>query len=483
MHFRSTGGDISFPCPQNNCAFDTRQRKVPGGELVYEITESDMQELFRLPEGAFSGVPFEKVDEFAQSRVKIANQIRSRPLFDICMEHGAQGQQPSREEAKRIIIALFRRIGDQPDLAAEWSKMPNAERNCLAGAFYNIIWPDAFKQGQQYQCPAAEFTSEEGIIICNLKEGKTCPKQIHVPDNEEPLCESQPMQAQPQGQLALLEEIIRARIMNVMKVYDGETNKAITDRPFAMCDGMNEVLLVINSIQQGKHITGKQTQPLICGTCGHRTEQRARTLENPFCKECDYRQAQPQDAAGNAEPASSPDREMMIQWIETFSTDSVKELKDALIWRLKDGLFAPPLHPMFKGYSAGFPNPASPGKASDVLTNKPKVICLCGSTRFTREMLIKQWELTKQGYIVLTWCALPDDYYQGEEKAHIGDQEGVKVAIDELHKRKIDLSDEVFVINIDGYIGTSTRSEIDYAVSHGKPVKYLESALRQVQQQ
>ncbi len=117
---------------------------------------------------------------------------------------------------------------------------------------------------------------------------------------------------------------------------------------------------------------------------------------------------------------------------------------------------------------------ASSGKEEET-TDKPKVVCLCGSTRFTREMLIKQWELTKQGYIVLTWCALPDDYYQGEDTAHIGDQEGVKEAIDELHKRKIDLSDKVFVINVEGYIGSSTRSEIDYAVSHGKPVEYLEN--------
>ena len=105
---------------------------------------------------------------------------------------------------------------------------------------------------------------------------------------------------------------------------------------------------------------------------------------------------------------------------------------------------------------------------------KPTVVCLCGSTRFTREMLIKQWELTKQGVIVLTWCALPDDYYTGEDKAHIGDQEGVKELIDEVHKRKIDLSDEVFVLNINGYIGDSTRSEIDYAVTNGKPVVYME---------
>lgn len=107
------------------------------------------------------------------------------------------------------------------------------------------------------------------------------------------------------------------------------------------------------------------------------------------------------------------------------------------------------------------------------------IICLCGSTRFTREMLIKQWELTKQGYIVVSWCALPDDYYQGDEKFHIGDQEGVKEYVDEIHKRKIDISDEVLVIDLGGYVGTSTRSEIDYAIKHGKPVRYLSEELRQ----
>jgi len=106
----------------------------------------------------------------------------------------------------------------------------------------------------------------------------------------------------------------------------------------------------------------------------------------------------------------------------------------------------------------------------------PKIICLCGSTRFTNEMLIKQWELTKQGYVVLSWCALPDSYFGDSTfpKTHIGDQEGVKELVDEVHKRKIDLSDEVYVLNIGGYIGDSTRSEINYAKSTGKPVSYIE---------
>ena len=52
--------------------------------------------------------------------------------------------------------------------------------------------------------------------------------------------------------------------------------------------------------------------------------------------------------------------------------------------------------------------------------------------------------------------------------------EGVKTMLDDMHKRKIDMADEIFVINVGGYIGSSTRSEIDYALAHGKKVNYLE---------
>lgn len=107
---------------------------------------------------------------------------------------------------------------------------------------------------------------------------------------------------------------------------------------------------------------------------------------------------------------------------------------------------------------------------------KPSTICLCGSTRFTAEMLIVQWELTKKGHIVLSWCALPDSYFKGKDKTHVGDQEGVKEVVDEVHKRKIDIVDEVLVLNIGGYIGESTRSEINYAIAQGKSVRYFESA-------
>jgi len=108
------------------------------------------------------------------------------------------------------------------------------------------------------------------------------------------------------------------------------------------------------------------------------------------------------------------------------------------------------------------------------MVKKPTIVCLCGSTRYTEEMLIKQWELTKQGVIVLSWCALPDTYDKGSGMSHIGDQEGVMELVDEVHKRKIDMADRVHVLNINGYIGESTRSEINYAIAHGKPVTYEE---------
>ena len=61
---------------------------------------------------------------------------------------------------------------------------------------------------------------------------------------------------------------------------------------------------------------------------------------------------------------------------------------------------------------------------------------------------------------------------------HSGDDEvwseGTKAMLDDMHKRKIDMADEIYVINVGGYIGDSTRSEIEYAGKTGKKVRYLE---------
>lgn len=107
------------------------------------------------------------------------------------------------------------------------------------------------------------------------------------------------------------------------------------------------------------------------------------------------------------------------------------------------------------------------------IVNRPKVICLCGSSRFVAEMAVFAWELEKRGVIALGMHLLPR-WYEGLSNDHQAEAEGVAEQMDELHKRKIDLADEILVMNVGGYIGTSTRSEIAYAHAHGKLVRYLE---------
>ena len=102
----------------------------------------------------------------------------------------------------------------------------------------------------------------------------------------------------------------------------------------------------------------------------------------------------------------------------------------------------------------------------------PRIICLCGSTRFIEQFAIQTWELERKGNIVLGCTLLPEWY--GKVPDHFGEATGTKEQCDELHKRKIDLAEEVLVLNVGGYIGDSTRSEIEYAEKTGKPVRYLE---------
>ena len=102
------------------------------------------------------------------------------------------------------------------------------------------------------------------------------------------------------------------------------------------------------------------------------------------------------------------------------------------------------------------------------MVGKYKVITLCGSTRFKDEFLEVQKRLTLEGNIVISVGLF----------GHSGDDEvwtpGTKEMLDNMHKRKIDMADGIFVINVGGYIGESTRSEIEYAQRNGKEVQYLE---------
>lgn len=102
--------------------------------------------------------------------------------------------------------------------------------------------------------------------------------------------------------------------------------------------------------------------------------------------------------------------------------------------------------------------------------SRPKIITLCGSTRFKEEFEKVQRELTLQGIIVLSVGLFSHAEENGEEWA----TDGTKQMLDDLHKRKIDMSDEIYVINKNGYIGSSTKSEIEYAKNKGMVINYLE---------
>lgn len=102
------------------------------------------------------------------------------------------------------------------------------------------------------------------------------------------------------------------------------------------------------------------------------------------------------------------------------------------------------------------------------MVGKYKVITLCGSTKFKDDFVEQQKRLTLKGNIVISVGLF----------GHSGDNEvwteNTKQMLDDMHKRKIDMADEIFVINKNGYIGESTKSEIEYALKTGKRVKYME---------
>ena len=105
-----------------------------------------------------------------------------------------------------------------------------------------------------------------------------------------------------------------------------------------------------------------------------------------------------------------------------------------------------------------------------------KVITLCGSTRFKDAFLEAQKRLTLEGNIVISVGLFG---HSGDDEVWENIDEGTltktKAMLDDMHKRKIDMADEIFVINVGGYIGSSTRSEIEYAKANGKTVHYLEN--------
>lgn len=109
------------------------------------------------------------------------------------------------------------------------------------------------------------------------------------------------------------------------------------------------------------------------------------------------------------------------------------------------------------------------------MQGKYPVITLCGSTRFKDQFMEAQKKLTLEGNIVISVGLFG---HSGDQEVWENMDEGTltktKEMLDDMHKRKIDMADAIYVINVGGYIGSSTKSEIEYAITHGKEVRYLE---------
>lgn len=103
----------------------------------------------------------------------------------------------------------------------------------------------------------------------------------------------------------------------------------------------------------------------------------------------------------------------------------------------------------------------------DASLANPEIVCLCGSTKFKDEYETEKTRLTLAGKIVISVA-----FYGHSDDMEFKD--GQKAMVDELHKRKIDVADRVHVINVDGYIGDSTKDEIAYAEQTNTEVTYYE---------
>ena len=110
------------------------------------------------------------------------------------------------------------------------------------------------------------------------------------------------------------------------------------------------------------------------------------------------------------------------------------------------------------------------------MIGKYKIITLCGSTRFQGAFERIQKQLTLGGNIVLSVAffnlSKDNEVHENQTEKLLPE---IKEMLADMHKRKIDISDEIFVINVGGYIGSSTLSEIEYAKATGKKVRYLET--------
>ena len=110
------------------------------------------------------------------------------------------------------------------------------------------------------------------------------------------------------------------------------------------------------------------------------------------------------------------------------------------------------------------------------MVTKPKIVCLCGSTRFGAAFQKAQFEENMAGKIVLAiGCNMKSDAELFKDFSE-SELKEIKIRLDELHRRKIDMADEVLILNVGGYIGESTGGELSYARKHRKIIRFLEPA-------
>ena len=104
--------------------------------------------------------------------------------------------------------------------------------------------------------------------------------------------------------------------------------------------------------------------------------------------------------------------------------------------------------------------------------SKPRVVTMCGSSKFCDIMAVCAWLIEKKEHaITMGLHLLPRWYCRVDD--HLAESEDVSEEMDELHLKKIDISDEIFVVNYNDYLGKSTQREVQYALSKKKIIRWF----------
>ena len=104
---------------------------------------------------------------------------------------------------------------------------------------------------------------------------------------------------------------------------------------------------------------------------------------------------------------------------------------------------------------------------------KQKIVVICGSSKFIEIMAVCSWLIERDELAIVLSLHLLPSWYPDCPPDHLAEHEGCAKEMDELHLRKIDLANEVFVVDWDGYVGKSTMNEIKYAEKTGKHIRYF----------